>query len=342
MLGTVLIKTVGGKLSLLCSDTAVLARTLTSCTVDREGEFCVDVKRLNDLVRAIPENQSLDMTLEDKGVLFVKSGRSRFRLPTLATADYPRMAPANEERITLNLSARRLAEMLEQVSEAMAVADVRHYLNGALVALQSGYLTIVGTDGFRMMVVREPIAGSEQIAARSLILPRKTVLLVRRLMAQGGDVKVALGSADAQFSFSDGTVLIARSVDGKYPDYERAIPQTTTTTTVNAQRFSEALGLIDATTESEGKLARGVKMSFDKETLKLTSGEQSRCEIDADCPSPNQQELSFNIELLRSSVATIAATGERMRVCYPETQNVICLRPIDADYPLSVVMGLRL
>lgn len=92
MLGTVLLKaTDEGQLSMLCSDTGMLARTLTPVEVKKAGELAVDVRRFFDLVKAVPEKQPIEISLEEKGTLLVKSGRSRFRLPTLAAADYPRM-----------------------------------------------------------------------------------------------------------------------------------------------------------------------------------------------------------------------------------------------------------
>lgn len=342
LLATVLLKTTGGKLSMLCSDTAVLARVLTDCTVGKDGELAVDAKRLTDLVRALPDQQRLDMSLEEQGTLLVKSGRSRFRLPAYPAADYPRMQSGPEQRVTITIAAKRLATLFENVADAVAVADIRPYLNGALIALQDGYLNIVGTDGFRMVVTREAIPGSEQIAPRSVILPRKTVLLARRLLTVDGPVQLALGDKDAQITLPSGTVLFGKNIDGAFPDFHRAIPQTAGDATVDSHKLTEALGLIDATTEApDKKVARAVEMVFTSNTLTLSSGDQSRCEIDAQCAKPNGQTLSFNVEFLRSAAATIAASGQRMRVCFPETSNVICLKPADADYPLAVVMGLR-
>ena len=341
MLATVLLKTINGKLSMLCSDTAVLARALTECTVGKEGEIAIDAKRFNDLVRALPEKQSLDLSLEEKGTLLIKSGRSRFRLPTLPAADYPRMVSAKEQRVTINIPTTRLSEMIEQVQDAIAVADIRPYLNGVLVSLQDGFLCLVATDGFRMVVTREPIAGSEQIS-KSVILPRKTALLARRLMTQSGDVKVAIGTTDVTLSFADGTVLIGKSIEGQFPAFAKAIPQTAAAATLESRKLCEAIGLIDATTEaSDKKQGRAVEMKFTENTLTLSSGEQSRCEIDAVCPTPNTQELAFNVDFLRSAADTLGRTGEKLRVCFPDAANVICIRPAEADYPLAVVMGLR-
>lgn len=342
MLATVLMKTVNGKLSLLCSDTSVVARALSACSVGKDGEIAVDVRRLSDLVKALPEKQALDVSLEEKGTLLVKSGRSRFRLPTLPAADFPRMTQAKEQRLTITIPGKRLAEMLEQVSDAVGVADVRAFLNGAYLSLQDGFLCLVGTDGFRMVVAREPIAGSESIPPKSVIIPRKSAMLARRLLGQDGDVKVAIGSADVQFSFADGTVLIAKGISGAYPDWQRAIPQTTAVAVIDSRRFSEAIGLIDATAEAaDKKIGRAVEMSFDKTLLTLASGEQSRCEIDAECPEPNGQVLCFNVDYLKSAVDTIGSTGKAVRVCFPASANVISIRPADADFPVAVVMGLR-
>lgn len=87
MLGTALLKTTGGRLSLLCSDGAVLARTLAECKIDHEGELAVDARRFGDLIKAMPDKQAISLAMDGEQLL-VKAGRSRFRLPVHSAEDY--------------------------------------------------------------------------------------------------------------------------------------------------------------------------------------------------------------------------------------------------------------
>ena len=65
ILGTVLMKaTDKGQLSLLCSDTGLLARTLTPCEVAKTGSIAIDVRRFNDLIKAVPDKQPIEISVE--------------------------------------------------------------------------------------------------------------------------------------------------------------------------------------------------------------------------------------------------------------------------------------
>ena len=226
MLGTALLKTTGGRLSLLCSDGAVLARTLAECKVDHEGELAVDARRFGDLIKAMPDKQAISLAMDGEQLL-VKAGRSRFRLPVHSAEDYPKMVTSDEGKVTIQISSKRLGEMFEEVSAAMASADVRHFLNVTCLTLMDGALWTVATDGHRMIVSCQPIEGSEKIPATEVLVPRKSALLARKLLATSTeDATLVFGKGEFRIQFKDGTVLLSKCVDGKYPDWKRVIPET--------------------------------------------------------------------------------------------------------------------
>lgn len=346
MLGTVLLKTTdAGKLSMICSDTGMLAKALTPVEVKQGGEIAVDVRRINELVRALPEKQPIEISIEaDKGTLLVKSGRSRFRLPTLAASEYPRMSPAKEERISITMSARRLADMIADVTPSIADADVRVFLNGALFTLDNVGLFIVSTDGHRMTVSHEPIAGSDTLVPRNVIVPRKTVLLAKKLLGQGGNVTLTLGTKNVQFTFEDGTVLFGNSLDGQFPAWKNVIPASTERVTVSTDRLAASLTMLAAAPDDKAKqdvMKNKVEISFTKATTTLRRGDAGLCELDSVSSSDAPHELAFNINYLSDAVATIRSTSEEAVIGYSPNATAITMRPKDKDYPLTVVMPLR-
>lgn len=344
MLGTVLIKTVNGKLSMLCSDLGMVARAQTSCEVKSEGEIAVDARRLYDLIRAVPERQPLDLSLDDKGKLIVKSGRSRFQLPTLPAAEYPRLTPKKEDRVSVTIEAKRLLEMIEQTAPAMADSDIRAYLNGMLVSLSGGRLWLVATDGHRMNVACEPVPSSEGIAKTETILPRKSANLARKLLAQGGKVKLVIGPADLQIAFEDGTLLFAKGIEGQFPPWDRVIPAAAQTATVDVDRLGAGLAMIEAMIEDGGKKdagGRGVEITFGKGVITAQKGEAARTEIEAACEA-EPVTIGLNISYLRDAVSAIGGGTEGLTFGFSTSLNSISVRPQGAEYPLAVVMPMRL
>ena len=348
ILGSVLMKaTDTGQLSLLCSDTGLLARTLTPCQVAKTGSIAIDVRRFNDLIKAIPDKQPIEISVESKGesdTLLLKSGRSRFRLPALAASDYPQMAPAKEERLSITMDARRLADMIAVITATMADADIRPFLNGALFSFDKEGLWLVSTDGHRMSVSHEPIASSDSLVARNVILPRKTVLLAKKLLLQGGSVTLTLGSKNVQFTFADGAVLLGTAVDGSYPNWRGVIPKTTERVTASTDRLADSLAMIAASSDEKEKQAAmkcKVELCITKTTTTLRRGDTGLCEMESESSTDVPAELAFNITYLTDAVSMVRAVSDEVSIGFTPSGAAITMRPKDRDYPLAVVMPLR-
>lgn len=345
MLGMVLLKaTEAGQLSMLCSDSGLLARTLTPVNVKRGGEIAVDVARLRDLVRAFPDKQDIELNVEDSGTLLVKAGRSRFRLPTRAAADYPRMIPGPADRVAVTMSAKRLAEMLADVSPSMADNDTRVFLNGALLALEQGGLWAVSTDGYRMTVSHESIAGLDSVTPRQIILPRKTVLLARKLLAQGSNVTLTLSEKDAQFTFGDNSVLLANAIDAKYPGWRGVLPATTEQVVVSSTRMMDALAMLaaanDAAPDKPTAKVHVVDLTFTQSMTTLRRGESGLCEVESTSTTDAPFSLAFNLGYLTDAV-NLHGDCDELRIGYAPNVGSIAVRPKDKEYPMSVVMRYR-
>lgn len=348
MLATVLLKaTDAGKLSMLCSDTGMLARALTPCEVGKGGEIAVDCRRLSDIVRAVPDKQAIEIKLEEKNEkvdLLIKAGRSRFRLPTLPAADYPRMTSAKEDRISVTMAAKRLAEMITEVTPSMADADLRPFLNGSLFCLDSKGLWMVSSDGHRMTISHEPIAGADSLTPRNLIIPRKTVLLAKKLLSQGGQVTLTLGARDVQFTFEDGAVLLGKSIDGNFPNWKAVVPATSHKSVMSCERLLASLTMVAASIDNKGDkdiLKHCIEVAFAPATTTMRRGEDGHSEIDAVSTGTDTDTLSFNLHYLTDAVGIVSASSEGVAVGYNSTMSAITIRPQDAEYPLAVVMPMR-
>ena len=346
MLGMVLLKAVEGKLSMLCSDTTVLARAMSSCDVTAMGEIAVDVRRFSDLIRAVPDKQAIQMTVDSKG-LQIKAGRSRFKLPTLSAADYPRMIPETAERISVTMDSGRLAAMVDDISLSMASADVRVFLNGGLFRIDEKGLWLVSTDGNRLVVSHEPIKALENVTPREVIVPRKTVILAKKiLLGQEGQVKLTIGASDFQLSFPDSTVLLCKSIVGAFPDWRKVIPKPERDFVMETQRLSDSLSMITAmndAADTKNGLRDKVELVVAHKLLTIQKGDAARCEVDTGSDCTDSTEFNVNITYLTDAAAIMRGKFDEIRIGYSASAPMtpITLRPKDADYPLAVVMPMR-
>ncbi len=158
------------------------------------------------------------------------------------------------------------------------------------------------------------------------------------------NVTLTIGKSDVQFTFEDGTVLLGKSIDGQFPDWKRVIPATTERVLFSAQRLSNALAMMSAAIddkEKESMMKSKVEVVMSKTTTALRRGDSGLCEIESESTSDKPFEVAFNIGYLIAATATIGAVSEEVVVGYGPNSTAITLKPKDKEYPLAVVMPLR-
>jgi DNA polymerase-3 subunit beta len=167
----------------------------------------------------------------------LKAGRARFRLPCLPVADFP-LPPPLQYDVQFDMAASALADAFARVEHAISTEETRYYLNGVFVhAFQlegsAPELRFAATDGHRLarVAVAAPL-GSE--AWPDTIVARRSVALLDKLLAGAikvdADTAVQIAASGSRLRFDMvaadvGSVsLVAKAIDGSFPDYARVIP----------------------------------------------------------------------------------------------------------------------
>jgi DNA polymerase-3 subunit beta len=275
ILSNVLVTAAGGKVDFLATDLEVQITSTVQLEGNAEGTVTAGARKLYDILRSLPEDAEVSLEAKDNRMT-VKAGKSRFNLQTLAAADFPRMVEAKDASKTLTLPQKALKGALRLVQFAMAVQDIRYYLNGVLFSVDKDVLRVVATDGHRLSFASQQLDGDH--GSVEAILPRKTVLELIKLLGDGDDpVSLAIGSNQARFSFGS-IEIVSKIVEGKFPDYQKVIP-TTHKNRVSLDRATLAQSLNRAAILSNEKI-RGVRLVFTKDALSIicTNNEQEEAE----------------------------------------------------------------
>jgi DNA polymerase-3 subunit beta len=224
ILANVLMDAKDGEVRLLATDLEVALRSRCDATVGKSGALTLPAKKLFEIIKALPDT---DVRIEeDKGGVKVAAERFDSRMATLPREDFPALpeSPAGAESAQLARDAIR--QMVSKTQFAITGEDTRYFLNGALFVLREDSMSLVATDGHRLALVsvaREvKNGGGEEL---KVILPRKTLMELNRLLADGdGPIKFEKGENHLFFEVG-GRVLISRAIDGQFPAYERVIPK---------------------------------------------------------------------------------------------------------------------
>jgi len=275
ILSNVLITASGSKVEFLATDLEVQITAKADIDGAAEGSVTAGARKLYDILRSLPND--VEVSLEAKeSRMTVRAGKSRFNLQTLPAGDFPRMVEARDASKTLTLPQKALKDALGLVQFAMAVQDIRYYLNGVLFSVDKDVLRVVATDGHRLSYASRSLGGDHGTV--EAILPRKTVLELIKLLGDTDEpVSLAIGSNQARFAFA-GIEIVSKIVEGKFPDYQKVIP-TTHKNRVSLERATLAQSLNRAAILSNEKI-RGVRLVFTKDALSIicTNNEQEEAE----------------------------------------------------------------
>ena len=151
ILANVMIRKTGSQIQLTTSDLEIQIRT--SAVLDGDaGNFTTTVgaRKLIDILRTMPSDQSVSLE-SSQNKLILKGGKSRFTLQSLPAEDFPLVQEAANFGPVFSVPQKTLKALLSQVSFAMAVHDIRYYLNGILFVAEGKQLSLVATDGHRWM-----------------------------------------------------------------------------------------------------------------------------------------------------------------------------------------------
>ena len=185
ILANLLLRKTGAQIEWTSSDLEMQLRARSQLGGD-PGELATTVgaRKLADILRALPADATVSITAA-QNKLAVQAGRSRFSLQTLPAADYPLMQEAADYGPAFSLDPGVLMALIEQVEFAMATHDIRYYLNGVLMVVESGLLTLVASDGNRLALAEAAV--DLDLPRKAVILPRKTVQELLRLLREQGD-----------------------------------------------------------------------------------------------------------------------------------------------------------
>ncbi len=297
ILANVLIRKTGSALQLTTSDLEIQIRTTAELDGDA-GNFTTTIgaRKLIDILRTMPSDQTVSLE-SNQSKLILKGGKSRFTLQSLPAEDFPLVQEAANFGPSFSVPQKTLKELLHQVSFAMAVHDIRYYLNGILFVAEGKQLSLVATDGHRLAFASATL--DVEVPRQEVILPRKTVLEMQRLLSdKEGAIEMQFAGNQAKFTF-DGMEFVTKLVEGKFPDYNRVIPKNHKNTITMGR--TALLATLQRTAILTSEKFKGVRLNLEPGVLRVASSnaeqEEAVDELEIDY-NGDAIEIGFNVTYL--------------------------------------------
>ncbi len=257
----------------------------------QDFDLTVAAKKLLEIIKVLSDG-TINWKIYDNK-LKIQQAKINFELHTLPSKDFPIMSSIDINNTEFTISQKQFKHQLQSVSFAMAIQDVRYYLNGMLFKLEDKKLNLVATDGHRMAYSCSTIDCDQ---STEVILSRKTVLELLRLLDDSNEkVKIQVNQQQIKFNFGD-IELISKLIDGKFPEYSKLIPDNHPFK-LNVARQDLATSLQRVNILANDKL-RAVKFILSQNGLSLfannVDNEEVQEEINASY-NGDGFEVSFNI-----------------------------------------------
>jgi DNA polymerase III subunit beta len=304
ILANVLLRKNGSDIELTTSDLEIQVRTTAELGGD-DGSYSTTVgaRKLIDILRSMPSDQVVSLSANGSKMT-LQGGKSRFTLQTLPAEDFPLVNEAVDFGPAFSVPQKVLKMLIDQVHFAMAVHDIRYYLNGILFVAEGKTLTLVATDGSRLALAQAEL--ETDIPKQEVILPRKTVLELMRLLGTGEDqIEMQFASNQAKFSFS-GMQFVTKLVEGKYPDYNRVIPKNHKNIIILGR--APLLASLQRAAILTSEKFKGVRLNVEPGVLRIASSnaeqEEAKEELEIDYGGP-AIEIGFNVTYLMDALANI-------------------------------------
>jgi DNA polymerase-3 subunit beta len=311
----------------------------TELAIDKPGEITLPARKFLDILRALPENANISITVDDHKAA-LHCGRSRFSLATLPAANFPALEDIPFEGHT-KLSQSSLKNLIEHTHFAMAQQDVRYYLNGLLLEIDGNHLRAVATDGHRLACCEVEGETNPGTIRQQIIVPRKAVQEILRLLIDTDDeIVLKLGGNHVQATLEN-IRFTSKLIDGKFPDYQRVIPHNGEHIVI-ANRVVFRNALARAAILSSEKY-RGIRLFVENWLLRIQAHnpEQEEAEEEVEVNyNGDSFEIGFNVTYLLDALG--ALSGELVKLSFTDANSSCLIEDPESGGCKYVVMPMKL
>jgi DNA polymerase-3 subunit beta len=314
-------------LELAATDLEVgLRLTIDQVDVEQAGSALVPADKLSQIVRAC-DDPTLTLETEDHAVN-IHGENSHFKVFGYDPDEAPEIRTFGDTPAECEIQAGSFQRLIQRTLFAAAAEHSRYAINGILFERSDKQLRLVATDGRRLAVARGECLEAKD-GSSSCIIPTKALNLVSKLVSDPeAIVRVAADETQMVFGVGDGpdaASLSTNLVEGAFPPFEDVIPKDQDKrVSFKPGELSSAIRRAALLTNEESK---GVRLSFDNDTLTLTSRAPERGEAEIQMSLEKYEgepvEIGFNPGFIVDALKVVDTPEVMIELKAPNKPGVI-------------------
>ena len=302
IMGNILFEAASDRLTLTATDSEITIRTWIPALVEEEGSTTLPAKKMQQIVASLP-NADVTIATDENDVSTLTCKKSTFKVHGIAASNYPEITEP-EYDLSFSMKIQDVIRSFTKVVYARSTDDSRKQLNGVVMSIRGGIMTVAATDGRRLAIVEKTIE-DENAQDGDYILPSRASTELSSCLDGTDNVVINLSRADVSFQ-SANTTLKTKLVEGNYPNFRQVIPENCgNNVSIPRVEFTEAIKRVSLMVNDSGE---SVKLTF----------------------SPN------NLLIYASSVET-GESSESMEIAYEGEEVSVSFNPVYFTDPLKVL-----
>ncbi len=325
ILSHILIEAKKNEIRLTATDLEIGISMKVDGEVIEEGSFTVPARKFSEIVKELPSEASIHISLKKGQSVNIEAGKSYFRLMGLSREDFPQLpeVPSGAKSgDSVKIPQKKMKSMIQLTSFAMSHDETRYILNGILFSFKDKSLKLVATDGRRLAIIQKdmPELGSLK---KDVIIPMKTIQELNRNLGEEGDVVFYFKENQALVNLGP-IHITSRLIEGEYPNYEQVIPKKTKEeVSLNTQDFLQATRRASILTSQD---SQSVKINIIKDRMIITKSTpelgEAREELEVDYKG-GEFVIGFNPSFLIDMLKNVQEENVSFSFVDPEKPAVI-------------------
>jgi len=332
ILQNIIIEAKDKKLHIQATDLDIFIKKVVPATVKDSGKVLIPGKKILEITKEA-NIDSITFKLKELK-LQIEAGNAHFNIPSLDYQEFPEV-PKFPNKKWFALGIEELRTMVESTMFMVARDMSRRPMNGILVQIKDGELRMVTTDGARLAkAVRQEAAPDGD-----LIVATKVFDL---LDYNEGDGKIDVFIEERMMGMKyQDAAIIARLIEGPYPNYEAVIPATFTgTCTIEKDVLDGALKRVSLVASPHIK---NVRFDFTEGGIQLSASSPDIGEAKEDVACVYEGEpvgLWFNAQFVLETLRHLTSDEVVFQLTSQSTAAVVL--PKGVDNLMYLLMPLRI
>lgn len=295
---------------------------------DGNNEVAVPARILLDILKNLSDAPLTMDVDKSRTSIEIRSGEGVFHMSCMDADTFP-ATPVASDTTSIEIPSDGLLYALDKTIFAASTDDTRPQMTGILCDITPEHTTFVATDAHKLVRYRRLDVKADDPA--SFILPKKPISIVKNMLLSRKEdslVKLDYNKTNIFLTF-DNFHVICRLIDGRYPNYEAAIPkENPNRMTIDRLSF---LGALRRVKIFANEATRQICLNIDKTEITLIAENDVVANHGTD-KVPCQYEgepirIGFNANFLTEMVNNLETEEIVMELSTPSRAGILLPQP---------------